>query len=112
MNYQSHLQQIFQCAAQFPWITNELPVLNVKDVNGLGKMVTFVLELDAEQDDVFWKDYNQENQHIVVWLQGFGDDCPRFEAGHGPMYFDMNDQDITRALLQVLESIRIEENDE
>lgn len=108
MDHQSSLTQIYQCVAQFPWIKDNIPTLNIKDLTayGLGEMVTFRLDLDPNQDGVCWKEYNLKKPYIVVWLQEPDGDCPRFEAGYGPECFEMNDQDISRAIFRILESIR------
>lgn len=109
MDYASAMQQIFECTRQFSCIQRELPTLIEKDLSnyGLGKYVSFQLRLDPSKDNVPWKQYNVDKPFINVWLHDNDMDCPRFEVGYGPVYFDMNDKgDIMEALLITLKSIR------
>lgn len=91
-----------------------MPTLNDKDYSayGLGRIVTFQLDLDPSKDTVPWKDYNMNNPFIVVWLEDQDSDTPRFEAGYGPVYFELDEKGITRALFETLKILRISESED
>ncbi len=100
-HYTNQMKQIVSLMAEYSdtFVINEPPELYYRDLRsrGLDEMASFVVPLVVSNQ---MTDYSRDAPWVKVWLAGgmaMGGG-PRFEAGQGPIYFDIDDESFAAAV--------------